>query len=81
MPGSQRKGTALNVNAGTHTIRFSTLQAHKMIEMINFAMIRNGQNAVGGPKWTKVDLFRPKWTILVYFGLANAKIQFGIRPF
>ena len=31
-----------------------------------------------------MDLFRqngPKWTILVHFGLANAKIQFGIRPF
>ena len=44
--------------------------------------LRNGQSTVGGPKWTKMDLFRPKWTnILVHFGLANAKIQFGIRPF
>ena len=24
---------------------------------------------------------QPKWTILVHFGLANAKTQFGIRPF
>ena len=32
---------------------------------------------VGGPKWTKVDLVWPKWTILVHFGLANAKIRFG----
>ena len=44
-------------------------------------VIRNGQSTVGGPKWTKMDLFRPKWTILVHFGLANAKIQFGIRSF
>ena len=22
----------------------------------------NGQSTVGGPKWTKMDLFRPKWT-------------------
>ena len=42
---------------------------------------RNGQSTVGGPKWTKMDLSRPKWTILLYYGLANAKIQFGIRPF
>ena len=33
------------------------------------------------PVWTKLDLCRPKWTILVHFGLANAKIQFGIRSF
>ena len=46
-----------------------------------FPKIRNGQSPVGGPKWTKMDLFTPKWTILVHFGLANAKIQFGIRSF
>ena len=28
--------------------------------------IRNGQSTVGGPKWTKMDLVRPKWTILVH---------------
>ena len=39
---------------------------------------RNSQSTVGGPKCTKMDLFRPKWTILVHFGLANAKFQFGI---
>ena len=47
-------------------------------------LLRNGQSTVGGPKWTKMALFRPngpKWTILVFFGLANAKIQFGIRSF
>ena len=37
---------------------------------------------LNGPK---MDLFRPfarpKWTILVHFGLANAKIRFGIRSF
>ena len=31
--------------------------------------VRSGQSTVGGPKWTKMDLFRPfarpKWTILV----------------
>ena len=26
-------------------------------------MIRSGQSTVGGPKWTKIDLFRPKWAI------------------
>ena len=31
--------------------------------------LRNGQSTVGGPKWTKME----------HFGLANAKIQFGIR--
>ena len=36
---------------------------------------------LAGPKWTKMGIFRPKWTILVHFGLANAKIQFGIRSF
>ena len=25
-------------------------------------MIRNGQSTVAGPKWTKMDLFRPKLT-------------------
>ena len=44
-------------------------------------MFRNGQSTVGRPKWTKMDLFRPKCTILVHFGLANTKIQFGIRSF
>ena len=34
-----------------------------------------GQSMVGGPKWTKMDLFRPTWIILVHFGLANAKIH------
>ena len=38
---------------------------------------RDGQSTVGGPKWTKMA----KWTKMVHFGLANAKIQFGIRPF
>ena len=33
------------------------------------------------PKWTKIDLFRPKWTKMEHFGLANVKIQFGIRSF
>ena len=40
---------------------------------------RNGESTVGGAKWTKMDLYRPKWTILVHFGLGNAKIQFGTR--
>ena len=43
--------------------------------------LRNGQSKVGRPKWTKMDLFRPKRTILVHFGLANAKLQFRIRSF
>ena len=43
--------------------------------------VRNGQSTVGGPKWTKMDVFRPKWTKMDHFGLANAKIRFGIRPF
>ena len=37
------------------------------------------QSKVGGPKWTKMDLIRPKWTILVHLGLMKAKIQFGLR--
>ena len=36
---------------------------------------------LNGPKWTSPGQNGPKWTILVHFGLANAKIQFGIRPF
>ena len=36
---------------------------------------------LNGPKWTSSGQNGPKWTILVYFGLANAKIQFGIRSF
>ena len=43
--------------------------------------IWNGQSTVGGPKWTSSGQNGPKWTILVHFGLANAKIQFGIRSF
>ena len=39
------------------------------------AHIQNGQSTVGGPKWTKMDLFRQNGP----FGLANAKVQFGIR--
>ena len=42
---------------------------------------RNGQSTVGGPKWTKIGQNGPFWSILVHFGLANTKIQFGIRPF
>ena len=34
-----------------------------------------------GPKWTSLGQSGPKWTILVHFGLANAKIRFGIRSF
>ena len=45
------------------------------------AKLRNGQSTVGGPKWTKMDQNRPKRTKMDHFGLANAKIQFGIRPF
>ena len=36
---------------------------------------------LNGPKWTSSGQNGPKWTILVHFGLANAKIQFGIRSF
>ena len=36
---------------------------------------------LNGPKWTSSGQNEPKWTILVHFGLANAKIQFGIRSF
>ena len=43
--------------------------------------LRNGQSTAGGPKWTKTDPFRPKWTILVDFGLSNAQIRLGIRSF
>ena len=49
-----------------------------------FIYVRNGQSTVGGPngpKWTSSGHSRPKWTILVHFGLANANIQFGIRSF
>ena len=36
---------------------------------------------LNGPKWASCNQNGPKWTILVHFGLANAKIQFGIRSF
>ena len=32
---------------------------------LNQSVSRSGQSTVGGPEWTKIDLFRPKWTILV----------------
>ena len=35
---------------------------------------------VGGPKWTSSGQNGPKWAILVHFGRANARIQFGITP-
>ena len=31
-------------------------------------ILRNGQSTVGGPKWTKMDLFRPKRTKMGHFG-------------
>ena len=55
--------------------RFSKASALHIIQF------RNGQSTVGGPKWTKTNIFRPKWTVLVHFGLANAKIRFGTRSF
>ena len=36
---------------------------------------------LNGPKWTSLGQNGPKWTILVHFGLANAKVRFGIRSF
>ena len=36
---------------------------------------------LNGPKWPSSGQNGPKWTILVHFGLANAKIWFGIRSF
>ena len=36
---------------------------------------------LNGPKWTSSGQNGPIWSILVHFGLANAKIQFGIRSF
>ena len=44
----------------------------------------NGQSTVGGPEWIKMASSGqngPKWTILVHFGLANAKVQFHFGPF
>ena len=41
--------------------------------------LRSGHSTVGGPSWTKMGLVRLTWTILVHLGLANPKIQFGIR--
>ena len=35
----------------------------------------NVQSTVGGPKWTKMDLVRPKWTKMVHLGFANAEIH------
>ena len=43
------------------------------------AKLRKCHSTVGGLKWTKMDLFRPKWTMLVRFALANTKIQLGMR--
>ena len=48
---------------------------------VNSGMARVRLADLNGPKWTKIGQNGPKWTILVHFGLANAKIQFGIRPF
>ena len=51
---------------------------------IRVVLVRNGQESVGGlngPKWTSSGQNGPIWTILVHFGLAKAKIQFGIRSF
>ena len=36
---------------------------------------------LNGSKWTSSGQNGPKWTILVHFGLANAKIRFEIRSF
>ena len=34
---------------------------------------------LNGPKWSPSGQNGPKWTTLVHFGLANAKVRFGIR--
>ena len=36
---------------------------------------------LNGPKWTSSNQNRPLHTKMDHFGLANAKIQFGIRSF
>ena len=33
-----------------------------------WGFVKNGQSTVGGPKWTKMDLFRPKRTKEDHFG-------------
>ena len=47
---------------------------------VNSGMARVRLADLNGPKWVSSGQNGPKWTILVHFGLANAKIQFGIRP-
>ena len=65
-------------------IVFGGLTVVGVSKLSKFELITNGQSTVGGPKWTKWTCLGqngPKWTILVHFGLANAKLRFGIRPF
>ena len=40
------------------------------LEVLVSGTVRNGQSTVGGPKWTKMDLFRPKpkWTKMDHLG-------------
>ena len=42
----------------------------------SYFCFRNGQSTVGRPKWTKMDLLRPKWTISVSRMLKSRKRSF-----
>ena len=44
----------------------------------SFLMLEKG-GLSGVARVRLADLNGPKWTILVHFGLVNAKIRFGIR--
>ena len=65
---STRRGRGQKVRALPQKFVFSGMARVRLAEL-------------NGPKWTSSGQNGPKWTILVHFGLGNAKIQFGIRPF
>ena len=77
-PGRWGKTTPKRLPAFGHLARIDYFSAKLHSKVCK---IRNGQSTDGGPRGTKMDLFRPKWSILVHFGLANAKMRLGIRSF
>ena len=78
-------------NQGNDSYSFGALFLRKMQEkgaktskfskVLFSGMARVRLADLNGPKSTSSGQNVPKCIILVYFGLANAKIQFGIRSF
>ena len=46
-------------------------QSQEGFEGARIKNVRNGQSTVGGPGWTKMDLFRPKWTKMDHIFVAR----------